>query len=133
MDLQDTVHEGIFLKSKVLDFAEDIRNLSKEYIGNFFKHEEMHLGGKIPNEIMYSSNYVDLVIDADISSGISSIYRALEKYELDEEEQIKLVLGILNKCASRGVPKFFAAGITIMYMEICKGVGISELVECNEF
>ena len=133
MDLQGAVYEGNFLKNKVLDFAEDIRSLSKEYIDNFFKHEEMHLGGKIPNEIMHSSNYIDLVIDADITSGVSAIYKALEKYELDEEEQIKLVLGILNKCASRGVPKFFAAGITIMYMEICKGVEVPELVECNEF
>ena len=64
---------------------------------------------------------------------ILSLNEALEKYELDEEEQIKLVLGFLNKCASRGVPKFFAAGITIMYMEICKGIEVSELVECNEF
>ena len=129
MDLQATVYESIFLKNNALDFAEDIRNLSKEYIVNFFKHEEMHLGGKIPNEIMHSSNYIDLVIDADISSGVTAIYKALEKYELDEEEQIKLVLGTLNKCASRGVPKFFAAGVAIMYMEICKGIEVFELVE----
>ena len=63
MDLQATVCESIFLKNNVRDFAEDIRNLSKEYIVNFFKHEEMHLGGKIPNEIMHSSNYIDLVIE----------------------------------------------------------------------
>jgi hypothetical protein len=78
---------------------------------------------------MHSSNYIDLVIDADISSGVTAIYKALEKYELDEEEQIKLVLGTLNKCASRGVPKFFAAGVAIMYMEICKGIEVFELVE----
>ena len=130
MDLQENFCDNSFLKkSNTLDFAEDIRNLSKEYIANFFKYEEIHLGGKIPNEIMHSSNYIDLVINADITSGVAAIYKALEKYELDEEEQIKLVLGILNKCASRGVPKFFAAGITIMYMEICKGVEVSELVE----
>lgn len=129
MDLQATVYGSSFLKNNVLDFAEDIRNLSKEYIVNFFKYEEMHLGGKIPNEIMHSSNYIDLVIDADISSGVTAIYKALEKYELDEEEQIKLVLGTLNKCASRGVPKFFAAGVAIMYMEICKGIEVFELVE----
>jgi len=129
MDFQDAAPASDFLKNKVLDFAEDIRNLSKEYISNFFKHEEMHLGGKIPNEIMHSSDYVDLVVDADITSGVFAIYEALEKYKLDEEEQIKLVLDTLNKCARRGVPKFFAAGITIMYMEICKGVEVSELVE----
>jgi hypothetical protein len=133
MDLQSTVYESSFLKNNALDFAEDIRNLSKECIVNFFKHEEMHLGGKIPNEIMHSSNYIDLVIDADITSGVTAIYKALEKHELEEEEQIKLVLGTLNKCARRGVPKFFAAGVTIMYMEICKGIEVSELVEFHEF
>ena len=133
MDLQAAVFESVFLKNNALDFAEDIRNLSKEYIVNFFKHEEMHFGGKIPNEIMHSPNYIDLVINADIAAGVTAIYKALEKCELGEEEQIKLVLGTLNKCASRGVPKFFAAGITIMYMEICKGIEVSELVELNEF
>lgn len=129
MDLQSTVYESSFLKNNAFDFAEDIRGLSKEYISNFFMNEEMHLGGKIPNEIMHSSDYIDLVIDADITSGVTAIYKALEKYELYEEDQIKLVLGILNKCAIRGVPKFFAAGVTIMYMEICKGIEVSELVE----
>ena len=134
MDLQENFCDNSFLKkSNTLDFAEDIKNLAREYIGNFFKHEEMHLGGKIPNKIMYSSNYVDLVIDADIASGVLAIYDALEKYELEEDEEIKLVLEILNKCASRGIPKFFAAGVAVMYMEICKGVDVTELAKCNEF
>jgi len=130
MDLQENVFEETFLNKKIPDFVEDIRNSAKEYISIFFKHEEILFGGP---GIIHSSNYVDLVIDADISSGVSAIYDALEERESEEEEDIKLVLETLNKCARRGVPKFFAAGIAIMYMEICKGIKIPKWECTNEF
>ncbi len=105
-------------------YVEDIKALAKSYIYGFFAKKKHHSGGLIPLDALDSPRYLSLVMNLDISTGMDLIYQALDARSepgTTKLEDIKYVLDLLNQCSRFGIPKYFAAGIIIMYLELCEG------------
>ncbi len=115
------------------DYVADIIALTKQHIEAFFKDRQLHCGGSIPQHILNSLKRISKVMNTDIGDCIDLAYVALEKTidpdELEDAEKfgtvtddIKLVRSCLDVIAQAGVPKCFAGGILLMYLEFCEGV-----------
>ena len=113
-------------------FLGDIQKLAKDYIGRFFINREMHCGGFIPDRLMYSDHNISMVLNTNVESGVKLAYAAMEEAELfpvcvDSQlisDDVKLVISVYHQCAKLGIPKEFASGILLMYLEFCEGIGI---------
>lgn len=115
-------------------YVEDIKALARSYMCGFFAAKKLPSGRLIPREILESPRYLSFVMNLDISTGMDLIYTTLdaknkptvdlEKHKKNNLDDIKYVLNLLSQCASFGIPKHFAAGIIIMYLEICEGYKI---------
>lgn len=116
-------------------YVEDIKALARSYMCGFFAKKKLHSGGLIPLDTLESHRYLSFVMNLSISDGMGLIYatldaqktptKNLEKHKKGNLEDIKYVLGLLNQCARYGIPKYFAAGIIIMYLELCEGYNVS--------
>ena len=103
-----------------------------DYIDAFFKDREMHYGGPIPNDILHSPYYVSIVLNTDICKGSDRVYEAIacsddddfDSVDAEFPEDIQFLVGMLEECASLNIPKCFATGITLMYLELCMGIEI---------
>jgi len=115
------------------NFVDDIIAVTQQYVESFFQDKPMHCGGKVPKHMLFSPKRISKVINTSMSDGIGQAYDALEPTidpeELKKAEQfgnvtedIKLVRRILDMLAQPKVPKCFAAGIMLMYLEFCEGV-----------
>jgi len=124
--------EGKFDSS---DFIGDLRLLVLFHINSFFGHRKMHCGGKIPKRFLHSRRRISSVLNTNIISGIDSAYNALESLVCRNDREksrrngtttddIKLVNETLNTLAQEGIPREFAGGFLLMYLEFCKGVKI---------
>ena len=114
-------------------FLEEIEELARDYIKNFFHNREMHCGGTVTKSVALSSYYVSLVMNTDISKASDTVYEALENnHQIDTSEHndgsvsedIRIMISALDVCAAAGIPKCFAGGITIMYLELCEGYNV---------
>ena len=109
----------------------NIEEYARHYITLFFADKEMHYGGLIPKHILLSDSYVKLVANTDVCKGIDEVYLHFgqneEEFDLESEddtlpEDISFLINTHRECSILGVPKEFVSGITIMYLELCKGV-----------
>ena len=109
-----------------VEIEEDEEGLAKYYIDLFFKDRQMHYGGNIPKHYLTLPDFVNLVINTDICNGIDECYYRLGKTEMLEDahisDDVRMLIDILGECAKAGIPKQFASGIALMYLELCKGV-----------
>lgn len=115
------------------NFSEDIRELVKHYISSFFADKEMHYGGPISENVLHLPHYVNVVLNTDICDGVDRAHEMLSSYNLKTDvpeglvpEDVRLVVSVLNQCARAKIPKAFAAGIVLMYLELCEGVEADE-------
>lgn len=114
------------------DFFKDVENLVVEKIDLFFCHQEMHCGGPISKKILHSPPYITRVLNTDISNGVDAAYEALGFPDLAEDfdpkqkkrfdEAQAMVSRTLTNLAKSGVPKEYAGGVLLMYLELVKGV-----------
>jgi len=108
---------------------EDIE-AAKKWITLFFKGKQMYYGGDIPPAVIYSPAYIDKVLNLDIVKGIKEAYDLIEitgaiETSCDEDSvptDVSIVVGLLEECHRLGIPKFYAAGIVLMALELCHGV-----------
>ena len=105
--------------------------MARQYMEVFFADKEFYCGGSIPQKILYSPSYITQVLNTDISHGVKQAYKILDDHdgissvEEDEKisEDIRLILAVLKQCEDLRVPKVFAGGIMLVYLEVCEGVG----------
>lgn len=125
------------IKSFVRHFQEDVQNLAKKYITDFFDNKMMYCGGRIPKKRLFNDDAISMVINFDICRGVDYAYLALEKTLTKQEvnrakiageitSDIKLVTEILNLLSRSGIPQQFAGGMMIMYLELVEGVQFGE-------
>jgi hypothetical protein len=116
-------------------FVKDIERLAQHYIERFFIDKLLLSGEPVPLESMSKEYYIDKVLNLDVCGGIDLIYGAIGvKYSVEETRacerkgqlpaDVKHVLSLYKQCATLGIPKCFATGIIIIYLELCKGYHI---------
>jgi hypothetical protein len=138
-----TSAESVDLAEIYRNFSHDCEALAKQFIVKFFANRSMHCGGRIPKSVLESPEYVNLVLHTDVCKGVEQAYKLIEdesrrkwhdrvatpnqEMDFSDEplpEDISKVLGILNvECPRMKVPKALAAGIMLMCLELCEGIG----------
>jgi hypothetical protein len=114
------------------EFFKDVENLVMEKVDLFFARQEMHCGGPISKKILHSPPYITRVLNTDISNGVDAAYEALgfpyqaedfdyKQKKLFDEAQAMVSLTLIN-LAKSGVPKEYAGGVLLMYLELVMGV-----------
>ena len=118
-----------------LDFSptaseEEKIDLVRRYIRAFFKGRQYHSGGDLYPAELETPYYLSLVLRTKFSEGIDSVYEMMGEQSLDYEfekedttmsKDMSKLLSLLSECGSLRIPKRFAIGIIIMYLEICEG------------
>lgn len=113
-------------------FAKDIDMLVEHYIQRFFLDKLTLTGEPVSLEAMLKPSYVSQVPNLDICGGIDFIYGAVGVVYTKEEmrafekkgrlpDDVQYVVGLYQQCSKLAIPKCFATGIIIMYLELCKG------------
>lgn len=90
------------------------------YMKLFFKNKTMNYGGPIPDNILYSRENVELVKRLD---SVCSIDIAFEQIGYSKKSRHRL-LNLFQECRKNGIPKSYAGGISLLYLEICEGQSI---------
>ena len=115
------------------NFVQDVKNLVVENIDRFFDGREMHCGGPISKKVLHSPPYITRVLNTDISNGVDAAYEAMgfppqtvDKFNPEQRKQFDkaqmMVSQTLITLSKSGVPKEYAGGVLLMYLEIVKGV-----------
>ena len=112
----------------------DAQAYAKVCIGVFFQDKAMYCGGSVPKRLLQAPQYVSLVLNTDVMDGVDVAYQSLRRashqvtWETDEAttvpREVKFVIAILNHCKTLDIPKVFATGLMLMYLEICEGVNV---------
>ena len=132
LELDEETEEVAPDKQTVFDFLQvfpsDSRKVAEFYILQFFKGQDMYCGGPIPKSILLSNHYVKMVLDTDIGHGADMVYELLQesgritprpRSVIPQDTQI--FLEVQRLCRQISIPKCFVGGITMMYLELCKG------------
>jgi hypothetical protein len=137
-DDYDAAEDGHYdLDQDILNsnYMDDIIGVTKQYVESFFHDKPMYCGGAVPRHLLLSPQRISNVINTSMGEGIDRAYGALEK-TIDPEdlrraeqsgcvtEDVKLVREVLDMLAHHKVPKCFAAGMMLMYLEFCEGVPV---------
>ena len=122
-DIDEDFDLSLNLPDEILEEPSDAR----QCIEKFFAEREMHYGGPIPKKMLHSQRYLEF-LKLDISSAVNKIYDSVEvESDFDEtsiSNETKLIIAILDECAMMNIPKQYAGGITIAFLELCQGARI---------
>lgn len=122
--LEEAVQGGLLdIKQHLLTDAEQI---AINHIKTFFTNKKMYFGGAILEEELLTDRYIQMVIHTNVVKGVEHAYKVLEHCMTEDDENhisddIRLVVKVLEECGSLGIPKCFAAGILLVYLELCEG------------
>lgn len=117
----------------------DLTEIIKIFIDNFFHDKELHCGGPIPKKLLYSSHYITMVINTTVSNGVLAAFKSIDRFSENENsenevndgtvtEDMKTVLAIQDHACERRIPKEYSGGIMLMYLELCRGIQIVDLL-----
>lgn len=131
---RDKNHEDEEPGFDVSVFLGQIRCLARHYMHRFFRSEGVPA---VDPDCLTDDHYIDLVLDLEVEQGVPILYKALGvRYSSEERSEFKKfgtiprdvqqVIDLYDWCASLGVPKCFASGILIMYLELCEGHDLVE-------
>jgi len=99
---------------------------ARQCMEKFFDKREFYCGGPIPKKMLHSQRYAE-ILQLDISTAVNRIYDTID-VETDFDEAIapetKLIISILDECSIMNIPKRYAGGITIAFLELCHGTRI---------
>jgi hypothetical protein len=112
------------------EFFADAQELARNYIEDFFSDKEMYCGGKVSIDVLHSPSYITMILNTDVCNGVSAAYAMLaacDEIDCDAElgmvaTDVRLVVSVLQQCSDRGIPKQFASGMLLIYLELCEGL-----------
>jgi hypothetical protein len=156
LDWEKEEGEDVSLVKQFLQSADIDEGQVKHWIEVFFKDRKMHYGGPIPAAALYSPSNINQVMRLDVAPGVLKA-NLMIKYNkgLDlsikngfnfDEEEVKsakededasefeiddasgVIINLLQECGRLGIPKYFAAGLMVMALELCWGIEQLNLV-----
>lgn len=112
--------------------VDDLNLLAMYYIDLYFCDKQDDKGKAIPKSVLHSERYISYVLNLDICNGMEKIYQLVGVEYTNEQmrhferqgqlpDDVKYVISTLHDCSKRGIPKQFAIGIFLMYLELCEG------------
>jgi hypothetical protein len=121
---------------KACNVYRDSAASAKRHIDKFFADKVMYCGGAIPKRLLHDPDRVYKAVNYNILKGVSHSYAALRHTITDAERQearrlgdstsdVKLVNETLKLLARAGMPRQFAGGMLLMYLELVEGVSFS--------
>jgi len=114
---------------------------ARSWIDAFFAGKQMYYGGDIPPAVLHSPAYIKTVLTFDIVHGITKVYELIRatgaiETTCDEDNipaDVSIVVDLLEECHILGVPKYYAAGIVLIALELCHGVVAPQLLAKSGF
>lgn len=103
-------------------FHDDLREYATDCIENFFKNMMMYCGGKIPKSLLFTEKRILSLFHLDIVKAVDLAYKTIDNISQDKLKNIALVNETLKLLAKSGIPKYFAGGMLLMYLEFCEGI-----------
>jgi len=127
--------------SALYSLNKSVDGVAKEYIDIFFADKEWYVGGEIPTAVLHAPGFVQMVMEYDIAQGVDAAYDVMEKsgqieYDKDEDNvspDVRIVIDCLKQASDRGIPKCFAAGLILMYIDICLGIKVPKPLAYSGF
>ena len=122
-------------------FISEAEDIAKELIIKFFGDKQMYCGGPIPETILLSPRYINMVLNAKSENAVTIVYAAWELHNKlhnkgplvvkvgGVSDDVRWVIAFLNHCADRKVPPCFVGGIMLIYLEQCEGKPIPEQLD----
>jgi len=103
----------------------------------FFEKKEYYCGGVIPHGILFSDENVRLVNEGiSMEDGVQAMHDILDQNLCPDSCEFNLASGLswqvqyikqlLQDCASKRIPKIFAPGIILIYLDLCEGMRYKE-------
>ena len=129
--------ENLEIQSLEGDFDEEdneycyqkLKKKAVEYIDLFFQNKSDMFGNPVNiSKIINDENNIKLVINTvDVVDGISYAYEILSLSGINTtppkgsmlSDDVKLVLGVLEECATLKIPKSSAGGLLLLYLNYC--------------
>ncbi len=110
--------------------------VAQEAIKTFFKGLNWVIGGAVPNRVMTSDKYLNLIRQIDLNNALDLGYPLIVNHGKKvgqfarsgpyvEDIEITMSLYVLYRCASLHVPQGYVGGIFLMYLELCEGVKLA--------
>lgn len=115
---------------EISETFENRRKTARRCVETFFEEKELFCGGEIPNNMLLAPDRISMVASTDVCTAIETAYAALEdQAEIDEKtefvtDDIRLVLNVFTECKNKKIPKEYAGGILLLYLEFCIGIDI---------
>jgi hypothetical protein len=109
-------------------YLQDLKHLVKYYISVYFENKNL------PEEVLYRSEHIDLVLHLDICKGADLFYKTMgTTNETDRVAErngqlagdVKKLIYLLNECAKLGIPRCFASGIVVLHLKLCEGLKVA--------
>ena len=126
----DADDEAADERSFMTSINEGTEAVAKSYIHKFFATKKMHYGGAIPASVLNAKANLELVLETSLDNAVDRAYKLMagQVDNLADEGNIaddtKVVVSFLRECASSQIPKVFAGGLMLMYLELCMGMRI---------
>jgi len=144
-DISEEDDQGSLISTSVRlfkNFQSNKEKIVRNYIGMYFKEKQMHYGGSIPAEVLFSPYNISLVLNTSICDGVDFSYKYIESNgyvvkKITETDRlpsdVRLVLRSLHECACLNIPKQFIGGMILLNLELCEGIeGISIIRKANK-
>lgn len=110
--------------------------LATDWIIKFFAGREMHYGGPIPANVITNDKNVNILLNVDISTAAIITYAAMEvnngfPYPVAMggiSDDVRWVIAFIKNCAAKNVPDCFVGGLMLIYLEVCEGIKIPQVL-----
>ena len=116
---------------------EETREFAIKSMDEFFSQKEYYCGGNIPHNLLFTEDNINLVTGVVMEEGIGRVHAILEQNDppsvcsalrISPEVpwQVMYVRYLLEMCSSQRIPKIFAPGIILIYLDLCNGMRYRE-------
>ncbi len=103
-----------------------------KYFDEYFDNKEYYCGGEIPHNMIYNEENYRLVLNTSMEEGIDQMHFIFEQNPPPSDFSNILGWGpsriseLLVECASKRIPKQFAPGLILIYLDVCEGLRYKE-------
>lgn len=114
------------------NFVDDTKSIAKHYIDLFFWDKQLPDGSPIPKSSLYDDSNIDRVMNTSVCNGVDIIYKMIDgQYSQKSRsgqipDDVKYITSLMQDCSKARIPKAFASGVVIMYLNLCKGYKLCE-------
>lgn len=112
-----------WFSSEEKKFLPDEMRETYSSLRKFFRKKSWHLGGKIPDELLFTRGNFHLLQNISLVESVELIYDSVEgKYEKNKD--ILLTLKVIRDCERKGIQQEHIGGILLLYFTLCENAEV---------